>query len=101
MLNDKVKRIFVLGEHGVFDWGLIAMRNRYCPLRIYNKDKTNKFRVDFSSWQMPSIISSIILVCNKVIIQKNWHPPITIQPTQNTEMPSTLRMENISVDKKL
>ena len=30
-----------------FDEGGIAMRSRYCPVRQYNKDKPNKYRVDF------------------------------------------------------
>jgi uncharacterized protein YqkB len=30
-----------------FDEGGIACRSRYCPVRMYNKDKPDKFRVDF------------------------------------------------------
>jgi len=45
--NEKAKRIFHLGFNASFDEGGIAIRSRYCPVRQYNKDKPNKYRVDF------------------------------------------------------
>jgi hypothetical protein len=30
-----------------FDEGGVGCRSRYCPVRQYNKDKPQKFRVDF------------------------------------------------------
>lgn len=45
--NEMAKRIFYLGPNASFDEGGIAMRSRYCPVRQYNKDKPNKYRVDF------------------------------------------------------
>lgn len=45
--NEKAKQIFHLGPNASFDEGGIAMRSRYCPVRQYNKDKPNKYRVDF------------------------------------------------------
>jgi hypothetical protein len=38
---------FVLEANCAFDEGGIACRSRYCPVRQYNKDKPDKFRVDF------------------------------------------------------
>ena len=47
MFNDKAKHVFNLGPNVSFDEGGVAMRSRYCPVRQYNKDKPEKFRVDF------------------------------------------------------
>jgi hypothetical protein len=47
MFNSKAKNVFSLGPNVSFDEGGIAMRSRYCPVRQYNKDKPDKFRVDF------------------------------------------------------
>ena len=47
MFNDKPKGIFVIGDHGDFDEGVTATRIRYCPVQMYNKDKLQKYRVDF------------------------------------------------------
>ena len=63
MLYDKLKIVFVLGQHGGFYEGGISISNKYCCVRIYNKDKTVKNKVDFSYWRMPSTILSIILMC--------------------------------------
>ena len=61
--KDKEIIIFIHGDHGAFDEGENSIRNRYCPVRMYNKDKPTNIE-----WQMPSIISYIM--CNKVRIQK-------------------------------
>ena len=45
--NQKAKEIFILGRMVSFDEGGIAMRSRFCPVQMYNKDKPAKFRVDF------------------------------------------------------
>ena len=47
LFNAKAKEIFHLGKNVSFDEGGVAMRSRYCPVRQYNKDKPDKFRVDF------------------------------------------------------
>ena len=39
--------VFSLGANVSLDEAGIAMRNRYCPVCMYNKDKIDKFRVDF------------------------------------------------------
>ena len=60
MFNYMAKEVFHLGPNVSFDEGGVAMRSRYCPVRQYNKDKPEKFRVDFLSWLMQPIISYII-----------------------------------------
>ena len=47
MFNDVAKKTFHLGPDVAFDEGGVAMRSRYCPVRQYNKDKPDKYRVDF------------------------------------------------------
>ena len=47
LFNSKAKEVFDLGPNISFDEGGVAMRSRYCPVRMYNKDKPDKFRVDF------------------------------------------------------
>ena len=47
MYNYMAKEVFHLGPNVSFDEGGVAMRSRYCPVRQYNKDKPEKFRVDF------------------------------------------------------
>ena len=47
LFNSKAKEVFNLGGNVSFDEGGGAMRSRYCPVRMYNKDKPDKFRVDF------------------------------------------------------
>ena len=46
LFNMKAKEVFALGANISFDEGGIAMRSRLCPIRMYNKDKPEKFRVD-------------------------------------------------------
>jgi hypothetical protein len=41
------KYFFASRANCAFDEGGIACRSRYCPVRQYNKDKPDKFRVDF------------------------------------------------------
>ena len=45
--NERARHVFHLGPKASFDEGGIPMRSRYCPVRMYNKDKPDKFRVDF------------------------------------------------------
>ena len=45
--NERARHIFHLGPNASFDEGGVPMRSRYCPVRMYNKDKPDKFRVDF------------------------------------------------------
>ena len=47
MLNDKSKIIFVLGDHCAFDEVIISTRSRYCAVKMYKKDKPDKYRVDY------------------------------------------------------
>ena len=46
-LNRAAKTSFKPGPRMSFDEGGVAMRSRFCPVRMYNKDKPNKYRVDF------------------------------------------------------
>jgi hypothetical protein len=46
-LNSASRSNFVPEANLSFDEGGIACRSRYCPVRQYNKDKPDKFRVDF------------------------------------------------------
>jgi hypothetical protein len=46
-LNSASHSNFVPEANLSFDEGGIACRSRYCPVRQYNKDKPDKFRVDF------------------------------------------------------
>jgi len=46
-LNAASCRNYVPEANLAFDEGGIACRSRYCPVRQYNKDKPDKFRVDF------------------------------------------------------
>ena len=41
------KKAFQAGEHLTFDEGGVSCRSRMCPVRQYNKDKPDKYRVDF------------------------------------------------------
>ena len=47
MFNKKARVVFELGPDFSFDEGGIAMRGRYCPVRMYNKNKPAKFQIDF------------------------------------------------------
>lgn len=46
-INAAARANFVPEANCAFDEGGIACRSRYCPVRQYNKDKPDKFRVDF------------------------------------------------------
>jgi len=46
-LNAAALSTFVMGPNMSFDEGGSACRSRMCPVRQYNKDKPDKYRVDF------------------------------------------------------
>ena len=46
-LNDGARKTFILGRHVSFDEGGVASRSRMNPIRMFNKDKPNKFTVEF------------------------------------------------------
>ena len=46
-MNAASRRSFYVPKDLAFDEGGIGCRSRYCPARQYNKDKPQKFRVDF------------------------------------------------------
>jgi MATE family multidrug resistance protein len=46
-LNQASLNTYIPGRDLSFDEGGVSMRSRLCPVRQYNKDKPNKFRVDF------------------------------------------------------
>ena len=46
-LNRAAKTSFKPGPRMSFDEGGVPMRSRFCPVRMYNKDKPDKYRVDF------------------------------------------------------
>ena len=66
----KQKEYLLLGGIMIFYEGVISMSVGYCTVLIYKKYKPDKYIVDFSPWQMPSIISSIILMFAKVVMQQ-------------------------------
>eukprot|EP00957_Ditylum_brightwellii_P067991 5162241-Ditylum_brightwellii.AAC.1 len=45
--NRKARKIFHLGSNASFDEGGVPVHSRFCPVMQYNKDKHDKFRVDF------------------------------------------------------
>ena len=45
--NAKAREVFHLGPNESFNEGGVPMCSRYCPVRQYNKDKPDKYRVDF------------------------------------------------------
>jgi hypothetical protein len=47
VLNASSKKSFKIPRDLSFDEGGVGCRSRYCPVRQYNKDKPQKFRVDF------------------------------------------------------
>ena len=46
-ISTGASRTFRIGRYMSFDEGGVASRSRYNPIRQYNKDKPQKFRVDF------------------------------------------------------
>ena len=46
-ISAAAKKNFRPGRHNSFDEGGVGCRSRRCPIRQYNKDKPQKFRVDF------------------------------------------------------
>ena len=46
-ISTGASRTFRMGRYMSFDEGGVASRSRYNPIRQYNKDKPQKFRVDF------------------------------------------------------
>eukprot|EP00957_Ditylum_brightwellii_P185786 14145079-Ditylum_brightwellii.AAC.1 len=42
--NRKARKILHLGPNTSCDEGCVPMQSRFCPVRQYNKDKTEKFR---------------------------------------------------------
>ena len=60
-LNSASNTNLVPDANCLFDEGGIACRSRYCPVRQYNKDKPDKFRVDFfiMAWSKTYLIYHI------------------------------------------
>ena len=46
-VNEGAQKTFILGKYVSIDEAGVGSRSRYNPIRQYNKDKPNKFRVDF------------------------------------------------------
>jgi hypothetical protein len=46
-LNSASKRAFIPGKDLSFDEGGVATRSKFCPVRMYNQSKPDKFRVEF------------------------------------------------------
>ena len=44
--NNAALACFIIGAHMTFDEGGIGCRSRFCPVRMYNSQKPDKFRVD-------------------------------------------------------
>jgi Transposase IS4 len=45
-VNAAAMACFIIGAHLTFDEGGVACRSRFCPVRMYNSQKPDKFRVD-------------------------------------------------------
>eukprot|EP00957_Ditylum_brightwellii_P169555 12905443-Ditylum_brightwellii.AAC.1 len=46
-INKAAKEIFHFGPHMVFDEGGVATCSHFCCVRQYNKEKPDKFKIDF------------------------------------------------------
>ena len=61
-LNRAAKTSFKPGPRMSFDKGGVMMQLRFCPVRIYNKEKPDKYRVDFlCSLKLTSNLSIILM----------------------------------------
>ena len=49
-LNKTSRKTFFVPQDMAFDEGGVGCRSTQCPVRQFNKDKPQKFRVDFSLW---------------------------------------------------
>ena len=58
--NYHIRKTFIHGHALSFDEGGHACCSRLCAVRQYNKDKPDKYRVDFLSYQMLQNISYAI-----------------------------------------
>jgi hypothetical protein len=47
IISATAARVFIPGRDLSFDEGGIGCRSRRCPIRMYNKDKPDKYRIDF------------------------------------------------------
>ena len=53
--STKVKHVFELGTDVCFDEGGIFTKQRYCPIRMYNKEKTTGFVLIYLSCQIKAL----------------------------------------------
>jgi hypothetical protein len=47
LISEAATKVFIPGVNLSFDEGGIGCRSRRCPIRMYNKDKPDKYRIDF------------------------------------------------------
>lgn len=60
-VNEGAQKTFILGKYVSIDEAGVGSRSRYNPIRQYNKDKPNKFRVDFFSTNCPKMYFTYFL----------------------------------------
>jgi Transposase IS4 len=96
-LNNASRTNFVPEGNLSFDEGGIACRSRYCPVRQYNKDKPDKFRVDFFilAGSTTYIIHHIDVyqgknACNIGIDPSCWNLPTTMKAVVNAAIAAQL-----------
>lgn len=85
-LNEASSTNYVPEPNLAFDEGGVACRSRHCPVRQYNKDKPDKFRVDF--FIMAGSSSHIIYHMD--VYQGKNATNVGIAP-QFTNMPTTMK----------
>ena len=69
-LNETSRKTFFVPKDMAFDEGGVGCRSRMCPVRQFNKDKPQKFRVwTFSLWHLPPVMPYCILMSIKVLTQ--------------------------------
>ena len=62
--NKNARKVFNLGAMASFDEGGVPMQSRYCPVQQYNKDKPDKYTVDF-------FIAVFLFYC--FLFPRIWH----------------------------
>lgn len=82
-LNAASLALFVPEANFAFDEGGVACRSRYCPVRQYNKDKPDKFRVDFFilAGSKSRLIYHIDVYQGRNASNVGIHPPCINLPT--------------------
>ena len=84
--NAGSKRSFRVPRDLAFDEGGIGCRSRYCPVRQYNKDKPQKFRVDFFI-----LSSSTTYAILHIDVYQGKNPTNAYIKKQAKQLPTTMK----------